>query len=343
MPVVKVCIKEESGKVALTEMDIPDPGPGQALIRTSLSTICGTDIHLVDDFPMIPAGTPMGHESTGFVEAVGEGVERVKPGDRVVASCLACCGHCDPCQRGEGSVCETFAAPFNLLLGAQAEAFLVNGADFTLAKIPESVDDKAAVFTGDILSTAFGALERAGLTEGQSVAVFAQGPVGLCATMGAAYYGAELVIGVESVPERVAMAKQFGATHVVAPENAVAEIMQITGGKGVDIAVEALGKQITFENCCRVTRFGGTVSSVGAYGGIEALSLPTDGTFMHRTIITTMCPSGTPRLEHLLDLIEQGKVDPTPLFTHQIALDEIVGAYDLFRSHGEGVLKIAIQ
>ncbi len=342
MPRVKLCVKEDKGKVSLTEFDYPDPGPGQALVRTSLTTICGSDIHIVDDIEEVMAGTPMGHEAVGVVEAVGEGVERFKPGDRVVACCLTSCGQCERCSGGELQLCSTYGSPMNLLFGAQGEAFLVNSADVSMAHIPDGVDDRGAIFAADILSTGLGAIERAGLEQGQSVAIFAQGPVGLCATMAASFVGAEPIIAVESIPERVAMAKRLGAHEVVSPENAVEEIMKLTGAAGVDVAVEALGKQVTFENCCRATRLGGTVSSVGVYGGLDHLILPLDPGFIQRRIVTTLCPAGRERLEYLIGLIESGKIDPRPLFTHDRPLDDIVDCYDLFRRHADGVIKLAL-
>jgi threonine dehydrogenase-like Zn-dependent dehydrogenase len=342
MPKVKSCLKEGKGRVALADMDLPDPGPGQALVRTRLTTICGTDIHLVDEFEVIPAGTPMGHEAVGIVEAVGEGVERLKAGDRIVPSCLLSCGNCERCRSGEPQLCSTFNSPFNLLLGAQGEAFLLNGADHSAAVIPDGMDDRHALFASDVMSTGFGAIERAGLKQGQSVAIFAQGPVGLCATAAAAYYGAGTILAVESIPERIELAKKLGAHRIVAPDTAVEEIMQATTNLGVDVAVECLGKQVTFENCCQVVRLGGTVSSVGVYGGIEGLLLPTDGSFMHRSIVTTLCPTGTKRLEHLLRICDSGEVDLTPLFSHDRKLDELVELYDMFREHRDGVIKLAI-
>ena len=183
MPTVRTCIKEADGQVVFTDSDVPDPGPGQALIRTTLTTICGSDIHIVDDIPEVPAGMPMGHEGVGVVEAVGQGVERFKPGDRVVACCLMSCGHCVRCTSGEESICEALGAPMNLVFGAQSEAFLVSGADFTLAIVPPALEDRHAVLVADILSTGFGAAERAAVKPGQSVAIFAQGPVGLCARL----------------------------------------------------------------------------------------------------------------------------------------------------------------
>ena len=343
MAKVRACVKEGPGRVALTDLDLGDPGPGQALVRTTLATICGSDIHIVDHIDEVPAGVPMGHESVGVVEAVGEGVESIKPGDRVVTACLLSCGQCARCKAGEPAICQTFAAPMNLLFGAQAEAYLVSGADNSIAKVPDCLDDRHAIFAADIMSTGFAAIERARLQEGQTVAIFAQGPVGLCATAAAKYYKAGVIIAVESIPERVEMARRMGADRVVEPEQAVDEIMAMTGGFGVDVAVEALGRQVTFENCLRVTRFGGTVSSVGVYAPLPALSLPTDGTFLHRTIVTTLCPVGTKRLQKLLGIIESGDVDLTLLLTHERRLDDIVACYDMFRNRDDGVLKIAIR
>jgi len=343
MTKIRACIKEGPGKVAYAEFDVPDPGPGQVLVRTTLTTICGSDIHMVDDFDMIPPGMPMGHESIGIVEAVGEGVETLRRGDRIVAACLTSCGSCERCEDDEPQVCSTHGAPMNLLFGGQAEAFLLNGADFSSTIIPASIDDRQALFVSDIMSTGFAAIERAGMEEGQTVAIFAQGPVGLCVTAAAKTYGAGLIIAVEGIPGRVAMAKKLGAHHVVSPENAVEEIRQLTGGRGVDVAVEALGRQATLDACFAVTRFGGTVSSVGVYGTEGSVSIPLDGSFYHRRFVTTLCPTGRKRLDHLLRLIGDGLVDLTPLLTHDMALADVAKGYDMFRSHSDGVIKIALR
>lgn len=342
MPNIRACIKEGPGKVSYSEFAVPDPGPGQVLIRTTLTTICGSDIHLVDEFDMIPPGMPMGHESTGVIEAVGEGVQTLRKGDRVVAACLTGCGSCERCLDDEPQVCSTHGAPMNLLFGGQAEAFLLSGADISCTVIPASIDDRQALFASDIMSTGFAAIERSGMKEGQTVAIFAQGPVGLCVTAAAKMHGAGLIIVVESIPERIAMAKRLGADQVVSPEHAVEEILQLTGGRGVDVAVEALGRQVTLDNCFAVTRFGGTVSSVGVYGGQERVSIPLDGSFYHRRFITTLCPTGRKRLDYLLRLIGDGRVDLTPLFTHSMPLSDVVHGYDMFRRHADGVIKIAL-
>lgn len=343
MPIVRACIKEGPATVSWSDFALPDPGPGQALVRTTLTTICGSDIHMVDEYDMVPAGMPMGHESVGVVEAVGEGVETLRPGDRIVAACLTSCGSCERCADDEPQVCQGHGAPMNLLFGGQAEAFLLNGADFSSALLPASIDDRQALFVSDIMSTGFGAIERSGLKEGQSVAIFAQGPVGLCVTAAAKMYGAGAVIAVEGIPERAAMARRLGADHVVAPDAAVDDILALTGGKGVDVAVEALGRQGTLDNCFRVTRFGGTVSSVGVYGAEGSVTIPLDGSFYHRNFVTTLCPTGRKRFDYLLRLIGDGRVDLTPLLTHEMALSDVARGYDVFRRHADGVIKIALS
>lgn len=343
MPTSNTCVKTGPHAVAMTQIPYPDtPAPGQALVRTTLSTICGSDMHIVDEMP-IPGGVPMGHEAIGVVEAVGDGVVGFKTGDRVATSCLLSCGYCRRCQEGDHSICETFNAPGNLLFGAQGDYFLVNGAQSSLAKVPDNLADEQVLFVTDIMSTGFAAIERAQIRPGDTVAVFAQGPVGLCATAGARTYGAGTIIAVESIPERVAMAKRFGADIVVEPGDAVQKIMGLTGGKGVDIAVEALGHQVTFENACQVVRIGGTVSSVGVYGAFPELKMPTGGSFIHRKLVTTLCPVGTTRMERMMALISGGKVDLTPLITHSMKIGETPAGYDLFRKKEGGVLKIALR
>jgi threonine dehydrogenase-like Zn-dependent dehydrogenase len=336
------CVKTDTKKVEMQRAPVPTPGPGQALVKMRLSTICGTDIHLVDELP-IPPGTPMGHEAVGELVDAGEGVTSFRQGERVIASCFFSCGTCPRCQEGNPQVCERYAAPFNLMFGCQGEYYMVNNAEFNMAKIPDDLDDEAAIFATDIMSTAFGAIENAELQFGDAVAIFAQGPVGLCATAAARARGAGFIIAVESIPARVALAKRLGADVVVEPQNAVNEIFGLTGGRGVDVAIEALGTQVTLENAFQVTRWGGAVSSVGVYGAYPSVTIPTGGTFLHRRFVTTLCPCGSERLRRMMDLMRYGKVDLRPLFTHEMKLSETPAGYDMFRERRDGVIKIAIR
>ncbi len=337
-----VCVKVDTGKVEMQRLPVMTPGPGQALLKMRLSTICGSDIHIVDELP-VPPGTPMGHEAVAEVIDAGEGVTSFKQGDRVVASCLFGCGLCARCQEGSPQICERFAAPMNLLFGCQGEYYMIQNAELNMAAVPDELDDEAVLFATDIMSTGFGAIENAGLRFGDSVAIFAQGAVGLCVTAAARARGAGLIIAVESVPARVAMAKRLGADRVVEPAGAVEAILAATGNKGVDVAVEALGQQATLEAAARVTRFGGTISSVGVYSAFPTVSLPTDGAFLHRRFVTTLCPCGNDRLRRMMDVVRHGKVDLRPLLTHDIKLAETPRAYDLFRGRKDGVIKVAIR
>ena len=214
-----------------------------------------------------------------------------------------------------------------------------------LSAVPDGLSDEQVLMCPDIMSTGFAGAESGGVRIGDSVAVFAQGPIGLCATVGAKLMGATTIIAVETVPERIAIAKRLGADHVIDFRKAdpVAEIRRITDGRGVDVSIEALGTQTTFEAALRVLRPGGTLSSLGVYSG--PLTLPLDayaaGLGDHK-IITTLCPGGKERMRRLMNVIQGGRADLQPLVTHRFKLDEIERAYELFSSQRDGVLKVAI-
>jgi threonine dehydrogenase-like Zn-dependent dehydrogenase len=350
---MKACVKPTNGKVEIVDIAVPEPGPGEMIVKMSMATVCGSDMHFLDEFPnemlnfafpgsVIEQGLPMGHEGVGTVSAVGAGVTKFKEGDRIVSSCLVGCGSCHECQSVDHSAC---TGGGKVLFGCQAEYYRVPFADQNATKVPDAVSDEHAILISDILSTGFGAIERAEAGFGASVAVFAQGPVGLMATAGARARGCGLIIGVDAMGDRLEMSKKFGANVVInaKEKDAPTEIMSLTGGKGVDVAVEAVGTQATFEAATKVVRRGGVVSSVGVYGLTPALSMPTLAPgFLHRKIVTTLCPSGSDRMEYLCNLIANSNIDLSPIFTHRMKLDETPAAYDLFRSKTEGVLKIAI-
>jgi threonine dehydrogenase-like Zn-dependent dehydrogenase len=232
----------------------------------------------------------------------------------------------------------------NTINGAQAEYLLVPNAQANLAKIPDDLTDEQAVLLADIASTGFSGAESANIRIGDTVAVFAQGPIGLCATAGAKMIGASLIIGVEGDPVRIEMSKRMGAHAVLDPKqcDVVTEIKKLTGG-GADVAIEALGIQATFESALRCLRPGGTLSSLGVYSG--KLQVPYDAFAAglgDYKIVTTLCPGGKERMRRLMSMVQSKRFDPLPLLTHRFKLAQIVEAYDVFGSRRDGCLKVAI-
>jgi threonine dehydrogenase-like Zn-dependent dehydrogenase len=229
--------------------------------------------------------------------------------------------------------------------GAQAEYLLVPSAQANLAKIPDELTDEQAVLLADIASTGISGAEAAPVRMGDAVVVFAQGPIGLCATAGARLMGASLIIGVDGDENRLTMARRMGADVVLdyRAVDVVAEVKRLSGG-GADVAIEALGTQQTFENALRSLRSGGTLSSLGVYSG--KLQMPYDafaaGLGDHR-FITTLCPGGKERMRRLLSLVQSGRFDPTPLITHRFSLEDITQGYQLFGERSDGVLKVAVK
>ncbi|HVT35438.1 MAG TPA: zinc-binding dehydrogenase, partial [Nevskiaceae bacterium] len=221
----------------------------------------------------------------------------------------------------------------------------VPDAQANLTPIPDGLSDEQVLMCPDIMSTGFGGAESGQIRVGDTVAVFAQGPIGLCAMVGARLRGATRIIAVDRVPERLSMSRQLGADVVIdyTKVDAVQEIMRLTGGAGVDVAIEALGTQATFENCLRVLKPGGTLSSLGVYSG--KVSMPVDAFaagLADQKIVTTLCPGGKERMRRLMAVIQSGRVDLKPLVTHRFRLDQIEQAYDLFAHQRDGVLKVAI-
>jgi alcohol dehydrogenase len=340
-------------KIGIEEVTRPRPGVGEAVIRITLTTICGTDLHILRGEYPVKAGLVIGHEPVGVIEELGEGVTGYQIGDRVMTGAITPCGQCRAClsaqwaQCGHGEGIEALGGwRFgNTINGAQAEYLLVPDAQANLAKIPDELTDEQVVLLADIASTGFSGAESARIKIGDTVVVLAQGPIGLCATAGAKLMGASFIIGIESDPVRMKMSKQMGANVVLDPKqcDVVAEVKRLTGG-GADVAIEALGTQVTFENCLRSLRPGGTLSSLGVYSG--KLAVPYDAFAAgigDYKIVTTLCPGGKERMRRLMGMVQSGRFDPTPLITHRFALDQIVEAYELFGSRRDGVLKVAIR
>src|SRR5579863_702022 len=336
-------------QIAIEQVPIPKPGPGEAVIRVTLTTICGTDVHILKgEYPVRP-GLVIGHEPVGVIHELGVGVTGYAVGERVLVGAITPCGQCEFCLSGKLSQCGGPIGGWrfgNTINGAQAEYLLVPNAQANLAKIPDDLKDEQVVLLADIASTGISAAESANLQIGDTAAVFAQGPIGLCATAGAKLKGASLIIAVESDPVRTRMSKRMGADIVLnhTKTDVVAEIKRLTDGEGVDVAIEALGTQATFENALRVLRAGGTLSSLGVYSG--KLSVPIEpfaAGLGDNKIITTLCPGGKERMRRLMEVVRHGKLDLVPLITHTFSLDQIVEAYNLFGNRLDGVIKVAIR
>ncbi|WP_338865006.1 zinc-binding dehydrogenase [Myxococcus stipitatus] len=342
-----------AGKFGLEEVEKPHAGAGDAIVRVTLTTICGTDLHIVrGEYPVKP-GLTIGHEMVGVIDELGPGLEGYRVGERVLVGAITPCGQCNACLSGHLSQCGHGAGYEamggwrlgNTLPGAQADFVRIPSAQANLAPVPEGLTDEQVLLLADIASTGFSGAESGGVRIGDTVVVFAQGPIGLCASIGARLMGAARVIGVDGDEARLAFARKMGVDVVLdhRSQDVVAEVKRLTGG-GADVAIEALGTQETFENALRSLRPGGTLSSLGVYSG--KLQLPYDafaaGLGDHR-VVTTLCPGGKERMRRLMAIIQSGRVDLTPLLTHRFALKDIREAYALFGERRDGVIKVAIR
>jgi isopropanol dehydrogenase (NADP+) len=344
---MKTFVMKRVGEVGFVEKPVPEPGPNGAIVRTRRALICTSDTHTVAGAIGDRENLTLGHEAVGVVERLGSAVEGVKEGQRVAVSAITPCYKCDNCLRGYTSQCHAMLGGWkfaNIKDGVFAEYFHVNDAEANLAPIPDDVPDEAAVYTCDMMSTGFAGAENADIPIGGSVAIFAQGPVGLMATAGSRLLGAGLVIAVESVPNRKELARHYGADHVIdfAQGDPVTGILALTDGQGVDGAIEALGRQSTLEACVRATRPGGTISNVGYHGDAEYLHIPRIawGVGMgDKTIRTALCPGGKERMQRLLRMIRHGRVDPTLLTTHTFPFDEIGRAFEMMKTKEDGMIK----
>lgn len=343
------------GRIILGEKPVPQVGPLDALLRITTTTICGTDIHILKGEYPVASGLTIGHEPVGVIEKLGSGVTGFEEGQRVIAGAITPAGWDNASLSGCGAQCGAGTAHGwkatggwrfgNTIDGAQADYLLVPDAMANLAPIPDELTDEQVLMCPDILSTGFGGAEAGRIRIGDTVAVFAQGPIGLCATAGARMMGAARIIAVESVPERVVVSRRLGADEVVdyMREDPVAAIMKLTGGRGVDVAIEALGKAQTFTAAMKVLRPGGTLSSLGVYSEDLTISLQAFAAGLgDHTIRTTLCPGGKERMRRLMAMVKGGRVDTGALVTHRFSLDQIETAYDLFANQRDGVLKVAI-
>jgi alcohol dehydrogenase len=351
---MKAAVFHGVGDLRLEPIAVPRAGAGEAIVRVTMTTICGTDVHILKgEWPVAP-GRVLGHEPVGVVHELGAGVEGYNVGDRVLVGAVTPCGSCYYCLHGQSAQCAGVHDHWvpgggwrlgNSIDGVQAEFYRVPYAQVNLTKIPDELSDEDVVLLADIASTGISASEKAEVTIGDVVVVYAQGPIGLCATAGARLKGASYVIAVDGIPERLEMARRMGADEVIDfhEQDPVEAVRRATEGRGADVAIEALGTQATFENCLRSLRPGGTLSSLGIYSG--KLSIPIDayvGGLGDHCIVTTLCPGGKERMRQLMEMVRHGRLDLTPLLTHRFSLDDIEEAYDLFGNQQDGVLKVTI-
>ena len=338
------------GKDRLEIEDRPKPvaGPGEAVIRITTTSICATDVAIVRGEFHVPRGLVLGHEPVGIIDELGPGLDDgYRVGERVLVGAITPCGQCFYCLNGAHSQCGGASGGWRFghtIDGAWAEYLLVPYARANLAPIPDELTDEEVLPVTHIFSSGVAGADA--VRVGDAVAVFAQGPVGLCATLGASLRGAAVVIAVDGIDERLQLARRFGATVTVNfnDQDPLGVIRRLTEGRGVDVAIEALGRQESFETALRAVRAGGTLSSLGVYAGkLVAPNETLSAGLGDKRIVTTLCPGGKERMRRLLALVASRRVDLTPLITHRFPLDDIQEAIDLVGQHRNGALKIALQ
>jgi alcohol dehydrogenase len=330
---MKALIYLGPGRKALEDRPKPKiAAPTDAIVRITNTTICGTDLHILKgDVPTCQPGRILGHEGVGVIDSVGPAVTTFKPGDRVLISCISACGKCPYCRKQMYSHCATGGWILgNKIDGTQAEFVRIPHADTSLYPIPEGADEEALVMLSDILPTGFecGVLNGK-VHPGGTVAIVGSGPIGLAALLTAQFFSPAEIIMIDLDDNRLATAKRFGATATInsADGKTVETVMAITGGLGVDTAIEAVGIPATFELCEQVIAPGGTIANVGVHGTKVDLHLEN---LWDRNITITTRLVDTVSTPMLLNSLRSRKLDPTLLITHRFTLDRILDAYETF-------------
>src|SRR4051812_8261233 len=330
--------------------DAPDPtiqAPTDAIVKIDASTICGTDLHILKgDVPEVQPGTILGHEAVGTVLEIGSAVTTLEPGDRVLVSCITSCGRCRFCKEGRYGLCTGGGGWIfgHLIDGLQAELARVPFADTSVYKVPDGLSDEQVLFLADILPTAYEVGVLNGRVEpGDTVAIVGAGPIGLAAIMTACLHTPGRIIAIDLAESRLEKALEFGADVVIdnGSEDPLARVMELTGGLGADVAMEAVGMPETFELCTELIRPGGRVANIGVHGHPATLHL--EKLWIKDVLIATglVDTTTTPKL---LKLIEGGKLDPTVFATHRFALDDTEEAYDVFAAAAEThALKVVLE
>lgn len=329
--------------------NVPDPkviDPTDAIVQVDTVTICGTDLHILKgDVPAVTDGRILGHEAVGTVTEVGDAVTTVKPGDRVLVSCITACGRCRYCREAAYGQCIGGGGWIlgHLIDGTQAEYVRVPFADTSTYPVPDGVSDEAVLMLADILPTGYEVGIRNGqVAPGDTVAIVGAGPIGLAAMLGARLYSPARIIAIDLADQRLDAATKFGADVVInnSSTDPVEQVMDLTDGLGADVAVEAVGVPDTFELCTRLIRPGGRVANVGVHGAPATLHLE-DLWIRNVTVTTGLVDTySTPTL---LRLIEQHRIDPSAFVTHRFGLDEFMKAYEVFSAPQDtGALKVVL-
>ena len=344
---MKALVYNGPGKKTIEDRPVPEiSAPGDAIVRVTRTTICGTDLHILKgDVPTCAPGRILGHEGVGVIEKVGAAVSTFRPGDHVLISCISSCGKCDACRRGMYSHCSTGGWILgNKIDGTQAEYVRIPHADTSLYPIPANADEEALVMLSDILPTGFECGVLNGRVQpGSNVAIVGSGPIGLAALLTAQFYAPAKIIMIDRDENRLAVAKRFGATDCIDIDttDAVNAVMQLTDGAGADCVIEAVGVPESFQMCESLVAAGGVIANVGVHGVKVDLHLET---LWDRNISITTRLVDTSSTPMLLKTVRCGRLDPKALITHRFKLSDILAAYDTFgRAAETHALKVLIE
>lgn len=344
---MKALVYQGPGRKEWVEKPRPDiQKPTDVIVRVTKTTICGTDLHILKgDVPAVTPGRTLGHEGVGIVEDVGEAVANFKPGDAVLISCVTSCGRCANCKRQLYAHCADGGWILGHRIdGTQAEYVRIPHGDNSLYPIPEGVDEEALVMLSDIMPTGMEIGVQAGRVKpGDTIAIVGAGPVGMSVLLTAQFYAPERIIMIDMDAARLELALQFGATDVirVGDGDAVASVMALTGGQGVDVAIEAVGIPATFDICQKIVSAGGNIANVGVHGKPVQLHIEELWIKNINIAMGLVCTNTTPML---LKTLRSGRVDPGKLVTHRFKLDEILQAYDVFANAArEKAMKVILS
>lgn len=323
------------GEVRVDEVPEPElTARDGAIVEIEASGICGSDLHIYHGRIEIEPGFVIGHEYVGTVLAAGDGVVSVAEGDRVLGAYCTACGECFFCRRGDFHKCDHgrvfgHGATLGSLQGAQADLLLVPNADLTLRPVPDGISDEVALFAGDVMGTGYHAVAETGLGPGDSIAVLGLGPVGLCVVQAAMAVGAATVIAIDTVAERLRAAESFGAAAVhLTEDDPRAAVKQATEGRGVDATIDAVGHPDALALACRLTRKAGTVSVTGVYA--EPIELHMGIVWIKALTLKTGHANVIKHLDPVLEALVEGRLDPSPLVTHRMSLDQAPDAYEIY-------------